>query len=142
MEPASLIKSILLRDVLSFGENSDGLALGPLNILIGPNGSGKSNVIEALGLLRAAPRDLSAAVREGGGIRDWVWKGQPKGAALIEVVVNYPAGNMPLRYRLEFREASQRLQIVDERIENETKPVSKPKPFFFFGYERGRPYLN
>jgi predicted ATPase len=143
MESLGVIKQLQLRNVLSFGEESQPFPLGSLNVLIGPNGSGKSNLIEALGVLRAAPRDLSRAVREGGGIRDWVWKGaKNEAAALIEAVVDYPHGNMPLRYRLEFRDAAQRLQIVDERIENETKAANKPKPFFYFGFERGRPYLN
>ena len=138
-----MLRSLQLRNILSFGDTPDVLPLGPLNVLIGPNGSGKSNLIEAIGLLHAAPRDLSKAVQEGGGIRDWVWKGAlPNGAALIEAVIDYPEGKMPLRYRLAFREVGQRLQIVDERIENESKPANKPKPFFFFGYEDGLAYLN
>ncbi len=137
------MKSVELRNILSFGDASGVLPLGPLNVLIGPNGSGKSNLLEAISLLRAAPRDLSARVREGGGIRDWVWKGAKTGAsATIEAVLEYPRGSMPLRYRLAFRELEQRLQIVDERIENERKPANKPKPFFYFGYERGGPMLN
>src|SRR3989442_5263225 len=99
------MKDLQLRNILAFGDTFEALPLGPLNILIGPNGSGKSNLIEAIGLLHAAPRDLSKAVQEGGGIRDWVWKGAlPNGAALIEAVIDYPDGKMPLRYRLAFRE--------------------------------------
>ena len=44
--------------------------------MIGPNGSGKSNLIEAISILKAAPGDLSAPIREGGGIAEWVWKGE------------------------------------------------------------------
>ena len=58
---------IKLKNILSFGPNVQDLELQPLNVLIGPNGSGKSNFIEVLGLLKAAPTDLSAPLREGGG---------------------------------------------------------------------------
>ena len=59
-----LIHRIRLTDVLSFGPSSQELKLGPLNVVIGPNGSGKSNLIEAIGLLKAAPRDLHAPIRD------------------------------------------------------------------------------
>ena len=55
-----LIKRIRLTNLLSFGPDTEELELEPLNVLIGPNGSGKSNFIEALGLLKATPRDLTA----------------------------------------------------------------------------------
>ena len=85
-----LIHSIRLTDVLSFGPSSQELKLEPLNVLIGPNGSGKSNLIEAIGLLKAAPRDLHAPIRDGGGVRDWIWRGGTTGGiAHIEVVLPY-----------------------------------------------------
>ena len=67
-----LIHSLQLTNFLSFGAESEPLELQPLNVLIGPNGSGKSNLIEAVGLLQSAPRELSVPVREGGGVRDWL----------------------------------------------------------------------
>lgn len=70
-----LFQSLKLTNVLSFGPETEPVHLGPLNVLIGPNGSGKSNFVEAIGLLRAAPRDLAAPIREGGGIGEWIWKG-------------------------------------------------------------------
>lgn len=69
-----LFQSLELTNVLSFGPETEPVHLGPLNVLIGPNGSGKSNFVEAIGLLRAAPRDLAAPIREGGGIGEWIWK--------------------------------------------------------------------
>ena len=66
------IKHIKLENLLSFGPDTEALELRPLNVLIGPNGSGKSNLIEAIGLLKATPRDLTIPIREGGGIRDWL----------------------------------------------------------------------
>ena len=53
-----LIQQIKLKNILSFGPGAQDLELKPLNVLVGPNGSGKSNLIEAIGLLQAAPRDL------------------------------------------------------------------------------------
>ena len=52
--------SIKLENMLSFGPDAQELELKPLNVLIGPNGSGKSNLIEAIGLLKAAPNDVMA----------------------------------------------------------------------------------
>ncbi len=60
-----LINRIPLTDVLSFGSSAQELKLEPLNVLIGPNGSGKSNFIATIGLLKAAPRDLHAPIRDG-----------------------------------------------------------------------------
>ena len=74
-----LLHAITLRGLLSFGPDTPALPLANLNILIGPNGSGKSNLIEALALLRAAPGDLRSVVRRGGGVSEWIWKGNPKG---------------------------------------------------------------
>ena len=70
-----ILKELHLQNILSFGPDTKPIPLGPLNVLIGPNGSGKSNLLEAISLLRAAPRDLSAPVKEAGGVRDWLWKG-------------------------------------------------------------------
>ena len=78
-EPSPLLKSIGLRVFLSFGPSAKDSPLRPLNVLIGPNGSGKSNLVEALSVLRAVPRDLPAPIREGGRIRDWLWRPDPSG---------------------------------------------------------------
>lgn len=138
-----MLRSLWLRNLLSFGSNAEPVELGRLNVLIGANGSGKSNVLEAIALLQSAPRELAVPVREGGGVRDWLWKGA-KGIpnAVIEAVVDYPRGRMPLRYRLSFTEVAQRLSVIDERIENERALPGKQRPYFYFGYEEGRPMLN
>lgn len=80
-----LIKEIRLQNLLSFGPDTPPLELRPLNVLIGPNGSGKSNLIEAISLLQAAPTDVTDPIRQGGGINDWIWKGNPDASAVIEV---------------------------------------------------------
>ncbi len=70
------IESLKLAGLLSFPPDMEPFELESLNVLIGPNGSGKSNFIEAFELLRALPTDLSAALRRGGGAREWLWKGK------------------------------------------------------------------
>jgi predicted ATPase len=138
-----LLESLRLSDLLSYGPNSDAVELRPLNVLIGANGSGKSNLIEAIDLLRSTPREVAVPVREGGGVRDWLWRGSEKPAtATLEAVVRYPAGPQSLRYALSFAEAGAKLEITDERIENEFADQGKTKPYFYFGYEHGRPMLN
>ena len=101
---------IRLENVLSFGPDTQELELLPLNVLIGPNGSGKSNVIESIGLLRAAPNDVAAPIREGGGAENWIWRGEPAMAVgRVEVVVGNPFvdhGDRPLRYSLAFGPSS------------------------------------
>jgi predicted ATPase len=84
---AMLLHEIKAKNLLSFGPDGVALELRPLNVLIGPNGSGKSNLIEAISLLHAAPTDLAAAVRKGGGVREWIWKGNPDATAVLEACV-------------------------------------------------------
>ena len=96
-----LIKSIRLENLLSFGPDTAPLEMKPLSVLIGPNGFGKSNLIEAIGLLQAAPRNLPASISAGGGIGDWIWRGEPSApAAKVEVIVDNPKGPQALRYIL------------------------------------------
>ena len=115
------------KNVLSFGSSGLDLELSNLNVVIGPNGSGKSNLFEVLRLLQAAPHDLSDPVRTGGGISEWIWKGQPKSLARVEAVVENPGGNQNLRHVIEFRESGRRFTLEDERIENEhTRTMTDP----------------
>jgi len=139
-----LIHAIKLNNFLSFGEKSESISLNSLNVIIGPNGSGKSNLLESIELLRSAPEQLLKPIREGGGVRDWLWKGS-KGTptASLDVVVDNPLGPQNLRYILSFTAVSQRFEIVDEKIENE-KPVdgSHAEPYFYYHFNNGRPTLN
>ncbi len=61
--------------LLSFPPDMEPFELLDLNVLIGPNGSGKSNLIEMFELLHATPTDFAAAIRDGGGASEWLWKG-------------------------------------------------------------------
>jgi predicted ATPase len=135
-----LLHSIKLTNLLSFGPHSEVIPLGPLNIIIGPNGSGKSNLLEAIDLLRNAPEQLTRPIREGGGIGDWLWKGEKTPTARLDVVVDYPHG--PLRYTVALKSVNQRGEIDDERIENESALPGHDEPYFFYHFNSGHPVLN
>jgi len=137
-----LIKSLRIQNLLSFGADATEHVLGKLNVLIGPNGSGKSNFLEAISLLQAAPRDLSAPVKEIGGVHEWLWKGTPKPTATLEAVVDYPPGKMSLRHALSFTEHGQRFELVDERIEDERPFPGRSDAYFYYRFSRGHPVLN
>ena len=143
MEGKRLIRTIRLENILSFGPDTPELPLEPLNVLIGPNASGKSNVIEALSLLQAAPRDLQEPIRRGGGTRDWLWKGAPSTpTAAVEVTVEYPRGFMALRHRMSFTEIGARFELRDEAVENEKPGAGAAGPFFYYRYQEGDPVLS
>ena len=137
-----LIRRIKQTNLLSFGPDSGGLELKRLNVLIGPNGSGKSNFLEGIDILRSAPRDLAAPIREGGGIHDWIWRGKPHGTAHIEAILENPQGPQALRYRLGFAERGQRFELIEERIENEQSYEGHEEPYIYYDQTDGRAFLN
>ena len=125
---------------MSFGLPGLDLPLGNLNVFIGPNGSGKSNFIELLAFLRATPSDLQGVIRSGGGIWEWLWKGNSNNLATIEVVVNYPSGQMPLRHQIFFEKENDRFHLKDERIYDE-HPTNQSNYNFYYLLQRGNPVL-
>ncbi|NNC18779.1 AAA family ATPase [Corallococcus exiguus] len=140
-----MLRSIRLRNLLSFGPDSEAFPLRALNVLIGPNASGKSNLIEALGLLRATPGNLLAPIREGGGVTEWLWKGGTEPGpptAKLEVVLDHPEGVMPLSYQLAFTVEGQRLSLVDELLTNERSDDNDPQPMHFYQFNGGAPVLT
>lgn len=140
-----MLKSIQMRNFLSYGPNSDAIPLQSLNVIIGPNGSGKSNLLEGIALMQSAPGQLNAPIREGGGVRDWLWKGTDKlTTASLEIVVEplFPNATNALRYRFDFTESGKRFEIVDERIENAEAFPGHPDPYFYYRYENNHPVLN
>ena len=145
MEGKRFIRSLQLQNLLSYGSEPETIELQPLNVLIGTNASGKSNLIEAMGVLKATPTDLVAPIRQGGGISDFLWKGE-KGTptAKIEAILDYPERTMPLRYQISFTAVGQRLEVVDEAIEDKApRNSSESVPFFYYRYNhRGRPVIN
>ena len=133
------IQRLRMGGLLSFPPDMDWFELQPLNVLIGPNASGKTNFIEVLELLRATPTDFAAAIRDGGGAQEWLWKGdyQPP---VIEVETGpFPVPGHPLRYRLSFYASGPRVDIIDEAVEEATPGVD---PYFYYTFQQGRPVIN
>jgi len=114
------LRKVRLENILSFRDAtvSD---LGPVTFLIGPNASGKSNFIDALSLLRAAPRNsLGNPISLGGGIEEWLWRGRksPLDTAKIECELNVDEGkSSALQYLLAVKgQPSGGFGIAEERI--------------------------
>lgn len=142
MNQNPLIRSLTLKNILSYGAEGTRIELHSLNVLIGANGSGKSNLIESIVLLRSSANGLRETVRAGGGVSEWIWKGGTQGAALIDAVINNPYGKQPLRHVLSFRAEQQAFRLDDERIENEKSHYTDKEPYFYYRYQHGRPVLN
>jgi predicted ATPase len=137
-----LLKSITLQGFLSYGPEAVEIPLTALNVLIGPNGSGKSNLVEALSVLRAVPKDLPLPIRQGGGVKDWLWREGTAGSTQARVEILLAEGQVAkdasVRYRLVFGAEGGSFTVIDERVENEKTAPGR----FYFGYENGRPMLN
>ncbi|MEC4816620.1 MAG: AAA family ATPase [Scytonema sp. PMC 1069.18] len=144
MEDPSFLRSLRLENFLSYGSAGEEIELQPLNVLIGSNASGKSNLIEAVALLKATPTDLPVPIRQGGGINDFLWKGEKStGIAKIQAtVVNSSQNFRNLRYQVSFTVAGQRIEIVDEAVENEHPLSGEDDVYFYYRYQRGRPVIN
>ncbi len=143
MHGKRFVRSIRLKNFLSFGSERPEVELEPLNVLIGPNAAGKSNLIEGISLLKAAPGDLSAPIREGGGVGEWLWKGElRRGASEIDATIDYPDGFQPLRHRIRFGEVGQKFDLEDEVIENERIKSGETDAYFYYRYQNGAPAIN
>jgi len=139
-----LIRRLKIRGLLSFGPEGIDLPVKNLNVFIGPNASGKSNLLEILALLKAAPSNLPAPVKEMGGVKEWMWKGKAAPAeASVETTFDSapPQGRQPLRHVLVISEHGGRFEVVDERVENERPYSGKPEPYSFYNFQRGYPVL-
>jgi len=110
-----LLRSITLKNLLSFKDAT--LELRPLNVLIGANGSGKSNLIDAIGLLQGAPRNLASAMQRGDGVQGWLRKTDPPPEfAGIECEIEDDSPNASLDYTLHFKEWNYALSIQLESL--------------------------
>lgn len=155
------LKSLRLDGILSFPPGSEPIPLTGLNVLIGPNGSGKSNLIEGIELLHALPTGFASAIREGGGAREWLWKGENTArVGTIETCVEYLSlfkvvgrsstetlgliHHPPIfRYRLAFSALGQRVEITDEVIEDETKNGDlDPDSSSYYRFKKGNPIVH
>ncbi len=145
-----LIKSLRIKNLLSFGPDTEALPLESLNLLIGPNGAGKSNLIEALALMRATPipaqstsnADVRGVLRRGGGAQDWIWKGARNQPGSVELVVNYPKGKQPLRHLFSFGGDTQGFRLLDEQVENESPSGNFTERSFYYRFQGGHPVVN
>lgn len=138
------IRKLELNGFLSFAPESRGVDLTPLNVLIGPNAAGKSNFIEAFELLHATPTDFSEPIRLGGSAAEWLWKGAvPAKPATIRTTLWSDDHTPALIYRLVFTENKNRLEIVDEVLEESTpRRPGEEDVFFYYRYQNGHPVLN
>jgi predicted ATPase len=113
-----LLKRLALQKILSFKDSA--IELGPLNVLIGPNAVGKSNLIEAISLLKAAPTNLADEMLRGGGVRQWIWLGDPVASpvATLECDLVLSRGRQvgPLTYLLQFSEDARGFLILEEQL--------------------------
>jgi predicted ATPase len=139
-----LLNGLQLTGFLSFGLDSEPVALENLNVLIGPNGVGKSNLIEAIELLHATPADFSGAIRVGGTPADWIWRGEKRAsAARIDAKLAAFRATPELRYAIEFTESNGRLEIVDEVLEEAQQVDPKADDVrFYYRFQRGHPAIN
>jgi predicted ATPase len=122
---ARFLTSIGLKNILSF-KNAH-LVLEDLNVLIGPNAAGKTNLIDVIGLLHAAPLDLYAAIRAGGGGPAWIRKdGSPPGG-MAAVKCEFSTDSARLEYGLEFSAADYALVIEHERLQQTSTARARGK---------------
>ena len=140
----SMLKVIKLNNILSFAATTEISFNKGLNVLIGANGSGKSNLIEAISLLQAMPKDLTKAVRDGGGIEEWLWKGDENPIAQIEAIIENPNGRQSLRHMLKFRAMNYRIEVINELIENEKlyDRAGYDQKYFYYRYDGKRATVN
>lgn len=138
-----LIRHLIPKNFLSFGPDCPGIELHSLNLLIGPNGSGKSNLIEAINLMRSAPKEFRDVTRKGGGVSEWIWKGGSKKPASIGWVADYANGSKPIRHAMSFHAVSQAFSLDDECVEeSESRHACEQDVFFFYRYQNGQPVVN
>jgi predicted ATPase len=65
------------------------------------------------------PTNFADAIREGGGPAEWIWKGDNTAKyAQIDVEVNVRAVKRSLRHQLAFTSVQQRVEVIEEAIED------------------------
>ena len=113
-----MLTRIKAQNLLSFGPDGIDLELPALTVLIGPNGSGKSNLLETVGLLRAAPHDVARPIREGGGINNWIWHGNNDWLPIATVAVglNSRIQDGALEHQIGIVEYVQASAVLNERV--------------------------
>ncbi len=120
MQGKRIIQSLKLTEFLSFGSKPQEIELQPLNVLIGPNASGKSNFIEAFRILNAAPENVDKPISEGGGIIEYLWKGNDERAFSISTTIHTDNKTYPLDYGLILRSNPSGMTVIRREF---IKPV-------------------
>ncbi len=111
-----LLRSITLRNILSFGPDTPELELRTLNVLIGPNGSGKSNLLACLSLLPALATDANEPFRVGNStIKDWFRNDSFHQTASLKIMIE-PLKEDYLVHDLEFGEADYQFRVQRESV--------------------------
>jgi predicted ATPase len=116
---ACFLRSIGLKKILSFKDAK--LPLDSLNVLIGANAAGKSNLIDVIGLLRAAPEDLNAAILRGGGAPAWIRKSENGSPSVAGIECEFTLDAGILEYLLEFSSADRAFIIEREGLRGAAK---------------------
>ena len=113
-----MLTRIKAQNLLSFGSEGIDLELPALTVLIGPNGSGKSNLLETVGLLQGATREIASPIREAGGIRNWIWYGTKDRLPVASVTVDFNSRfqGSDLQHQLGIIELDQASAIWTERV--------------------------
>ena len=126
-----LLRQLTLENLLSFRKTT--VELRGLNVLIGANAVGKSNLIEAIGLLQAAPVDISTAILRLGGVRVVCSLAASNPIAAIECD---GIDHEPLKYRLEFAEQANGFVVLNDCLAEIDGSAS------YFKRVAGRDYLR
>lgn len=138
-----LVHHLALKNFLSFGPENEGIELRELNLFIGSNGSGKSNLIEGINFLRSAPKEFRDVTRKGGGVGEWVWKGNPDFPAHAEWAVSFQKNSNFLRHSVAFHPVGQAFSLDDERVEEvEPRYSNESDVYFYYRYQNGQPSVN
>jgi len=78
----------------------------------------------------------------GGGVSEWIWKGNKQAVATIDAVVrNSRPGTQPLHHLVEFSARQQSYYLDDETIENEQPDSGHTQPYFYYRYQQGKPVI-
>ncbi|MFM6203562.1 MAG: AAA family ATPase, partial [Dolichospermum sp.] len=84
--------------------------------------------------------------RQGGGIDEFLWKGEGSNSiANIDIILNYPYPEKygkNLHYKLSLTSVGQRLELVDEAVENAQSYEGQEDVYFYYRYQKGNPVLN
>ncbi|MDR2751474.1 MAG: AAA family ATPase [Clostridiales bacterium] len=145
-----LIRSIMLKNFLSFGDYDQWLDLEPLNVVIGGNGKGKTNFVNAFEFLSKIPKDLDKYLRDCGGVDEWLFNidEDVNSTPVAEIKAIFERAQTEvdefLSYEMSFTSEGGSFRLVDEKIENkgEQTMFRRKRPTFYYHYENGSPFVR